>query len=372
MTFRACTALGRPSAALALTLAATVGAGACNRGQAGQPAAKPSAAVVSADTWATVDGREIKRDEVDKAFRRTAPPEQKASEEEVMTAKLGLLNDLVTQDLLLAKARELKVELPDADLDKAYADAKQGITDEQFTQQLTARSLTAADMREQLRKDLITQKLLEREVIAKATVSDQEITDFFNANKASFNRPEDAYHIAQIAITPVQDPQIANRTSSDARTPQEAQAKAQMLMERLKQGAPFAELAADFSEDPQSAPRGGDLGFVPLSALRQAPPALQNAVLQSQPGSVRLVSQGGAHTLVLFVAKDTAGQKDLGMPEVKTAIGNNLKQRKELLLRAAYLSAIRNDAVVVNYAAKRLVDGSGKTPGALAPAAPGK
>jgi peptidyl-prolyl cis-trans isomerase SurA len=372
MTSSAFAARRRPSTALFLTLAATVAVGACNRGQGGQAAAKPSAAPVPADTWATVDGREIKRDEVEKAFRRTAPPEQQASEEEVMTAKLGLLNDLITQDLLLAKARELKVELPEAELDKAYADAKQGITDEQFNQQLTARSLTAADMREQLRRDLLTQKLLEREVIAKATVNDQEITDFFNANKASFNRPEDAYHIAQIAITPVQEPQVANRTGSDAKSAQEAQAKAQMLMERLKQGAPFAELAADFSEDPQSAPRGGDLGFVPLSALRQAPPALQNAVLQSQPGSVRVVSQGGAHTLVLFVAKDTAGQKDLSMPEVKSAIGNNLKQRKELLLRAAYLSAIRNDAVVVNHVAKRLVEGGGKAPGTLAPAAPGK
>ena len=88
---------------------------------------------------------------------------------------------------------------------------------------------------------------------------------------------------------------------------------------------------------------------MPLSALRQAPPALQNAVLQSQPGSVRVVSQGGAHTLVLYVAKDTAGQKDLSMPEVKTAIGNALKQRKEQLLRAAYLAAIHNDAVVVNH-----------------------
>jgi peptidyl-prolyl cis-trans isomerase SurA len=371
MTSSALAVLRRPSAALSLTLAATVALAAC---KGGQSAATPSAAAVSADTWATVDGREIRRDEVDKAFRRTAPPEQQqgAAEEEVMTAKLALLNDLVTQDLLLAKARALKIEVPDTELDKAFADARQGITDEQFNQQLTSRNLTAADMREQLRKDLLTQKLLEREVIAKATVSDQEITDFFNANKASFNRPEDAYHIAQIAITPVPDPQVANRTGNDARTAQEAQAKAQMLMERLKQGASFAELAADFSEDPQTAPRGGDLGFVPLSALRQAPPALQNAVLQSEPGAVRVVSQGGAHTLVLYVAKDTAGQKDLSMPEVKTAIGNTLKQRKELLLRAAYLSAIRNDAVVVNHAAKRIVAATGQTPATIAPAAPGK
>ena len=46
-----------------------------------------------------------------------------------------------------------------------------------------------------------------------------------------------------------------------------------MLMERLKGGAPFDQLAMDYSEDPQSAPRGGNVGLVPLSALQQAPPA---------------------------------------------------------------------------------------------------
>ena len=45
-----------------------------------------------------------------------------------------------------------------------------------------------------------------------------------------------------------------------------------MLMERLKSGTPFNELAMDYSEEPQSAPRGGDVGLVSVSALRQAPP----------------------------------------------------------------------------------------------------
>ena len=93
-----------------------------------------------------------------------------------------------------------------------------------------------------------------------------------------------------------------------------------MLMAKLKGGATFGELAADYSEDPESAQRGGDLGFVPVSALQQAPPALRDAVFKSNPGTVQLVSQGGAHTIVLTVARDTKGQKDLSMPSVKEAI----------------------------------------------------
>jgi len=325
---------------------------------------------VSADAWAVVDGREIKRDDVEKAYRRTAQPGQTPSEEEALAAKLTLLNELIIQDVLLAKAKELKIELPDSELDAAYADGRKEIPEEAFQQELNRRQLTAADMREGLRRDLLAQKVFEREVMSKISVTDEDITAFYAANRAQFNRPEDTYRIAQIVVTPVRDQQTGNRTGDDATTPQEAAAKAQMLMARLKQGATFSDLASDFSEDPQSAQRGGDLGFVPLSALQKAPPALRDAVLKSAPGTVSVVSNNGGHTLVLVAAKEPAGQRDPSMPEVKQAIATNLKNRKEQLLRAAYVSAIRNDAEVVNVLAKRLMETQGKMP-SLAPAAPG-
>ena len=342
----------RPHAALFVVLALAGAVGACR--------STPATPAPSADAWATVNGHEIKRDDVEKAYRRTAQADAAPAEEEVSSAKLGLLNELIVQELLIDKARALKIELADTEVDKAFEEGKKNITPEAFEKSLAARGLTAADMREALRRDMLAQKVVEREVVTKVTVTDQEVTDFFNANKAQFNRPEDAYHIAQIAVTPVADADVANRTGNDAKTPQEAVAKTQMLMTRLKEGVAFGDLAADFSEDPQSAPRGGDLGFVPISALQQAPPALRDAVLKSEPGSVRVVSNNGAHTIVLFVAKDTAGQKDPSMPAVKEAITNGLKGRREQLLRAAYLTAIRNDAVVVNHLAKRLVDLQGK------------
>ena len=70
----------------------------------------------------------------------------------------------------------------------------------------------------------------------------------------------------------MRDANLNNRTGDDAVTPQAAAAKMQMLMERLKAGAPFNELAMDFSEEPQSAPRGGDVGLISATALKQAPP----------------------------------------------------------------------------------------------------
>ena len=353
---------GRPHHAFVFTLALAALAGACR----GTPVARPP----SADAWAVVDGREITRDAVEKAYRRTAQPSQSPSEEEVVTAKLSLLNELIVQDILLAKARTLKIELTDAEVDAAFADGKKNVPEETFQQELTRRNLTAADMKEGLRRDQLVQKVIERDVVSKITVSDQDITTFFEANRAQFNHPEEAYRIAQIVVTPGHETAVNNRTGDDAGTPQEATAKTQMLMERLKSGASFGDLAADFSEDPQSTPRGGDLGFVPVSALQQTPPPLRDAVLKSAPGTVKVVSNGGAHTIVLVVAHEVAGQKDPSMPDVREAITTALRGRREQLLRAAYLASLRNEAVVVNLLARRLVESQGKMPGP-APGAPG-
>jgi peptidyl-prolyl cis-trans isomerase SurA len=329
------------------------------------------AAAVSADTWAVVDGRAITRNDVEKAYRRTHDASQMLSEEEALTAKLTVLNDFIVQDILLAKATALKIEIPQSDLDAAYANASKNLSSEAYQQELARRNLTVDDMRNNIRRQLLTQKVLEKEVSSKIAVSDQEVADFFNTNRAQFNVAEESYHIAQIVVTPVRDPQSANGTGDDATTPQAAAAKAQMLMERLKAGASFADLAAGYSEDPESAPRGGDLGLVPVSRLRQAPPPLRDAVLGKEPGAVSLVTVGGTHTVVLVVAHEPAGQRDPSMPQVRQRITDTIRGRKEQLLRTAYLTAIRSDAVVVNYLARRLVDSQGKMP--IAPlAAPPK
>lgn len=330
-----------------------------------------STAAPSASAWAVVDGREITGDDVEKAYRRVSQGQEPPSPEEVLSAKLGLLNDLIVQDILLAKAKDMKIEVTDAEIDTAFNEGRKGIPEDTFQQELTKRNLTAADMREGIRRELVSQKLIEKEVTAKIAVTDQDLTTFFEANRAQFNLPETSYQIAQIVVTPGREGEVANRTGDDAATPQAAAQKAQMLMERLKGGATFADLARDYSEDPQSAPRGGDLGLVPISALNQAPPALRDAVLKSAPGTVSAVSGGGAHTLVLLVRKEEAGQRDLNTPGVRDQLTNTLKQRKEQLLRTAFLTAARSDATVVNVIARRVLETPGKMP-TLVPAAPGK
>jgi hypothetical protein len=93
-------------------------------------------------------------------------------------------------------------------------------------------------------------------------------------------------------------------------------------------------------------------------------------VLKTAPGMANLVSAGGAHTIVMVVGHEPAGQRDLSMPAVRDSITETLRTRREQLLRTAYLTAVRGDAQVVNHLARRLVESQGKMPG-LQLAAPG-
>ena len=348
--------------ALRGALAATVLTVACQSTPATTSKTAAPAVVVTADTWAVVDGQVITRADVDKAYTRTRDTAPALSEEETLIAKLSLLNDLIVQEILTSKALAQKVDVPQTDVDAAYAEAKKNSPEDAFQQELTKRGMTAGEMQQSIRRELVTQKVITQEVGSRVVVSDQDVTAFFDANRAQFNIPEESFHLAQIAITPVRDAQLTNQTGDDATTPKAAAAKAQMLMERLKSGASFQEMAVGYSEDPESAPRGGDLGLVPLSRLMQAPPALRNAVLKKDIGTVTVASVDGGYTLVLVAGHEQPGQRDLSTPGVRDQITGTLRTRKEQLLRAAYLTSIRNDAQVVNYLARRIVEAKGQMP----------
>lgn len=324
------------------------------------------------DVWASVDGRVIHRDDVERAYRRVLQPTATPpSDDEVLAAKLSLLDELITQNILLEKARTLKIEVTDAELDAAFADRRKSISDDAFQQELRQRSLTVDDMKEGLRRELIANKVVDRDVVSKIVIGDDDVKAYYETHRAEFNVAETQYHIAQLVIAPGREPQLRNRKNDDAITAVEALHKADLMMERVKAGADFGQLAMDYSEDPDSAPRGGDLGFVSATQLKQVPAALRDAVLKAEPGSVNEVSGNGAHTLVMLIARETAGQRDLNTPGVKDGISTGLHDRKAQLVHAAYITAARNDATIVNNLARQLVQVQGRLPG-LAPAAPGK
>jgi peptidyl-prolyl cis-trans isomerase SurA len=324
----------------------------------------------SPDVWAVVDGREIRRDDVESAYRRTAQP-QPASADEQLAVRLQVLAELIDQEILLSRARARNVDVTAEEVDQAYQERRSNMSDEAFRQELDRRQLTVDAMKQALRRELVVQKLLAQELGARVTPTDQDAREFYERNRARFNVAETQYRIAQLVVTPVREPQVRNRLQHDAASPADAQKKVAMLAEQLKAGISFGELARDYSEDPESAPQGGDLGFIPVSALSQVPPQLRQLVLTTPPGNVSTVSAGGGHTFVYVMAREEAGQRDLDHPAVRDAITSGIRQQREQVLHAAYIAAARNEIDVVNHLARMVVEtGAGLPTLGTSPPAP--
>lgn len=320
-----------------------------------------SKAPSSPDVWAVVNGTELKRDHVERLYRTMLNADSGVpTEEEALSAKLGILEDMINDEILIARAAGLKIAPTDDEITKAVAEQRGQMTEEAFTKQLGDRRITPEEFRQEVRRELIVRKVIEKEVTEKVAVTDAEITTFFEKNREQFNVKERQYHLAQIVVNSQPNPQVANRRGDDAATPEQAQRKVVMLTERLRTGDSFADLAADFSEDPQSSGQGGDIGFVPQSRIDAAPPQLRQAVMAMKPGQVSTVTAGTQVTILALVAVQEPGQREISNPEVKEAIQKGLKDRRHQLMQNAFMSRVRDEASVVNYLANQIVDGAGK------------
>src|SRR5258708_3500490 len=239
------------------------------------------------DVWAQVNGQDIKRDDVDKYYRtRVSPEGQEPSQEEALSLKLNVLDELINNEILLERAKKLNLEASDGEVEDKFTELKSPFTEDEFQRQLKERGVSVDDLKRDLRRQLSIQKLLNREVVAKITITDQDVGDFYSVNKAQFNVAEPQYRIAQIVVTPRKEPQIRNRKNKHATNEAEARRKVKMLMDRLNSGADFAQLAMDYSEDMNTTTTGGDLGDVPGAALNQSDPSLGKRVLGLRPRHV--------------------------------------------------------------------------------------
>ena len=317
------------------------------------------------DVWAVVNGTEIRRDDVEKYYRSQVNPEQKPTQEDSLSLKLNVVEQLINNEILLERAKKLNLQASDGEVEDKFTEVKSPFTEEEFQRQLKARGMSVDDLKRDLRRQRSIEKLLNREVASKITITDQDVTDFYNANLNQFNVAEPQYRISQIVITPRKDVQIRNRKNDDATNEAEAQRKTKMIMDRLNSGADFAQLAMDYSEDANTAPNGGDLGYIPESSLNQADPSLKKLVMTLKPGQVSqpIVLKDSTRILKL-VAREAAGQRGINDPQVQQTIRDTLRDRKEQLLRAAYLAVARDEAKVTNYLAQQVVETAGKLPDA--------
>jgi len=315
------------------------------------------------DVWATVNGKDIYRAEVEKYFRTRVNAESPApSQEEALSLKLSILDELVNNEILLERASKMNLIASDAEVEDKFTESKSPYTEDEFQRKLRDTGLSVDDLKSDIRRQLSVQKLLNREVVAKISITDQDVTDFYNKNRAQFNVAEPQFHIAQIVVTPHADASVHNRKNDKATTDAEAKRKILVLEQKLASGADFGQLAMDFSED-STAATSGDLGFVPESALNRSDPLLKKTVLSMKAGEVTppIANQAGYRILKL-IAKESAGQRELSDPQVQQSIRDMLRNRKEQLLRSAYMVEARDDSHVTNYLARQILESAGKLP----------
>src|SRR5690349_12776181 len=159
-----------------------------------------------ANVAAQVNGHAITNDELSKAYQTNyAQQSEGASEDQVMTQKLDLLNSLINNEIMLQRAEKLGLNATDSDVDAEIAKMRSPYTKEEFDKQLADRHMTLDDLKAQQRRKLTIDKLINKEITSKISITDADVKAFYEANKASFNLAEPAVHMAQIFVSPFPD-----------------------------------------------------------------------------------------------------------------------------------------------------------------------
>jgi peptidyl-prolyl cis-trans isomerase SurA len=326
---------------------------------------------VSGDVMATVDGRKIFRSDVDKYYDNqvaSASAQQTPVGEQATILRLNILRQLIDDEMVMRRAEKLGLLATEEEVDRKLNEVKSPYTQEEFDARLKEKKITLEDFKRDIRRSITVDKVMNKEVSSKINVTDQDINDYFSAHKAEFNLIEPQYHLAQIFVTPVPNPQVHNQNNK-AQNEADARKKIQMLSNRLDSGDDFATLAMNYSEDPETSGNGGDLGTVPESSLRNTDPGTRDVVMKLKPGQyspiITVVNPANKESvgfrIVKLVSKEPAGQRDLSDPRVQQAIRSQLHDRREQLLKAAYYEVLRDSARVENYYAKKILDSNGLT-----------
>ncbi len=312
------------------------------------------------EIWAEVDGKAIYRDQVERYYRsRAAAGQETGSQEQALNFKLNILAELINNQILVAHATRARIMVSDAELDTKIKELQSPYSPEEFAKKLADQGLDAANLRDEVRQSLLINKLVNKEIASRMNLTDQDISAYYERNKNQFEIAETQYHIAQIAVTPFAEPQVRNSKNDDAKNPAAAERKITALHARLRAGDDFATVAGEYSEDPRTAPGGGDMGFIPAGTI-EASPTLKQAVTTLRPGQVSgvLRSQDGFHIFKL-ISREEAGQRTLNDPQVQSSIRQMLSNEREQLLKAAYLDELRNRAKVVNHLAQKIQNAAG-------------
>ena len=318
--------------------APATGAAASPTAPAAAPAPLPPAKPVPAqlpDVVARVNGEAINKADLENAVKglegRAGGPVPADQRDRVYR---GVLDDMIAYRLLVQEVKARKIIVPESDIDAQIAQIRsQFQTDAQFQQALTMQKMTLAAVRDDARSELGVGKLVETEIAGKIAVTPEAVTDFYQKNQDKFQQG------ARVRASHIL---IAVPETADAAAKQQAKTKAEAVLKDLKGGKDFAAAAKESSQDPGSAPSGGDLGFFEQG---QMVPPFEQAAFALKPGAMSelVESPFGFHIIKVAEKQDA---RVVPLEEAKPKIDEFLSSQNRQTQTQAFVSTLKAKAKI--------------------------
>jgi len=287
-------------------------------------------------TVATVEGVEIKKDELEKAFGSMLAS-QGVSPDAVPPAKVGeaykmILDDLIVEHLISKRAADVKIT--DTEFAAAFEKFKGNFgSDEELKSQVEKSGVSIEKMKDDMRNNLRAQKWLDAQVKDGGQPTDADAKEFYEKNPQQFQRPER-----------VRASHILLKVEADAK-PEAVVAKekaAAAIAERARKGEDFGGMAKELSEDPSAKQNGGDLDFF---TKEQMVPEFSEAAFSMKKDQISdpVRSQFGYHIIKVTDRKE--GEK-VSLEQVKPQLLAYLQRQKKQEEIGKIIQDIRQKAEV--------------------------
>jgi peptidyl-prolyl cis-trans isomerase SurA len=295
----------------------------------------PNGTVVE-DVIVHVNDQIINRSDVERAVQQLAQEDQQgnASPAEVAERQKNLLRDMIDQQLLLSRAKELNLNV-DAEVIRRLDDIrKQNHMDsmEDLEKAARAQNYSFEDFKAQIRNSLLTQQVVRDEVGRRLQMTQTQEQAYYEAHKQEFAQPE------QIRLSEILIPTAAD--ANDAAVAQ-AQAKADDVAAKLKAGGKFEDLAKTNSGG-QTAGQGGDLGMYKRGALAKVLED-QTFVLKAGESTAPIRTRQG------FVILKVTEYPAAGVPplkDVEQQVEEAMYSEQMQPALRAYLTKLREDSYI--------------------------
>lgn len=265
----------------------------------------------------------------------SSPELRKAIAEITPDLILGAVDEL----LLMQRGRELGYALGDEQFKNVLESIKKQNnieTDEQFQQALRESGMTMPQLRQEIEKNMVIQRVRQADVMEKISVTEEESRTYYDAHRNEFTTPSEIT-LREIFIEVPQDPRGVNVAADD-----DARAKAEDVRHRALAGEPFARLAGELSAAPSKA-NGGLIG--PLKEEDLAP-ALQKQIAGLKVGDVSEVLRvtRGYQVLRLESRSET---KIRSFDDARDDISRRVAEQKAQGELLKYVDRLREQATIV-------------------------